>query len=252
MAGDLDVPPSADVVILGELHDNPIHHENQARAVAAIMPKALVFEMLTPDQAAAATPEARSDAARLEAALRWSDGGWPAFSMYWPIFAAAPDAAVLGAALPRDLVRQSVMDGAVAVFEQTGNDPAQFGLDQPLPEAEQTAREEMQQEAHCNALPPQMLPGMVDAQRLRDAAFANAVARAVETYGTPVVLITGNGHARRDWGVPVYLSAVAPELSTYVLGQFEDAPDADYAEQFDAWIVSAPAEREDPCAVFRS
>ncbi|MDF0603033.1 hypothetical protein P1J78_19995, partial [Psychromarinibacter sp. C21-152] len=27
--------PAADVVILGEIHDNPVHHRNQARAVAA-------------------------------------------------------------------------------------------------------------------------------------------------------------------------------------------------------------------------
>ena len=41
-----------DVVILGEIHDNPAHHEVQAERVADIQPRALVFEMLTPEQAA--------------------------------------------------------------------------------------------------------------------------------------------------------------------------------------------------------
>ena len=32
-----------DVVILGEVHDNPAHHAEQAAQVAAIQPRALVF-----------------------------------------------------------------------------------------------------------------------------------------------------------------------------------------------------------------
>ncbi|MDJ0858535.1 MAG: ChaN family lipoprotein [Dinoroseobacter sp.] len=252
LPGDLDTVPDADVIILGELHDNRFHHENQAQAVAAIAPKALVFEMLTPDQASGATSEARSDGDTLEAALRWTNGGWPEFSLYWPIFEAAPDAAIVGAALPRDLVRRSVMEGAPAVFAEAGGDPVALGLDQALPQAEQAEREALQMEAHCDAMPIEMMGGMVAAQRLRDAAFAKTVAEAVETYGSPVVLITGNGHARRDWGVPVYLSRIAPEIGMHIIGQFESAPEPGYAAQFDAWIVTDPAEREDPCAVFRS
>ena len=56
---------AGEIVVLGEIHDNPDHHLNQARAVAALDPAALVFEMLTPDQAARATPEVRGDAAAL-------------------------------------------------------------------------------------------------------------------------------------------------------------------------------------------
>ena len=35
--------------VIGEVHDNPHHHRNQARAVAALKPGAIVFEMLTPE-----------------------------------------------------------------------------------------------------------------------------------------------------------------------------------------------------------
>lgn len=59
----------ADVVFLGELHDNPGHHARQAAYVAEIAPTALVFEMLTPDQAERVTPELIQDEAALEAAL---------------------------------------------------------------------------------------------------------------------------------------------------------------------------------------
>ena len=83
----------AEVVILGEIHDNPAHHANQAAAVAAMQPTAIVFEMLTPEQAAWVTPENRGDAAALGEALGWDGSGWPDFSMYHPIFTAAPGAA---------------------------------------------------------------------------------------------------------------------------------------------------------------
>ncbi len=45
------------MVILGEMHDNPVHHAHQAIAVEALGAKALVFEMLTEAQALKITPD---------------------------------------------------------------------------------------------------------------------------------------------------------------------------------------------------
>jgi uncharacterized iron-regulated protein len=90
---------------------------------------------------------------------------------------------------------------------------------------------------------------MVAVQRLRDAVLARAVVQAMAETGGPVAVITGNGHARRDWGVPAYLSRVAPEWEVFVLGQTEAG--APLAGGFDA-VLSAPAvDRPDPCAAFR-
>lgn len=127
--GDLSDLPPADVVVLGEVHDNPVHHANQARAVAAIAPRALVFEMLTPAQVAA-LPADRADAAALARALGWADSGWPDFALYFPIFAAAPTARIYGGNLPRDVVRQAVKTGAAGAF---GAGAARYGLDLPCP-----------------------------------------------------------------------------------------------------------------------
>lgn len=242
----LDHLPPADVVILGEVHDNRFHHDNQARAVAAIKPAALVFEMLRPDQVARVGSDDWADPATLEAALDWQDTGFPDFEMYWPIFAAAPGVPVYGAALPRETVRAAVFDGAAQPF---GPDAAVFGLDQPLAASEQALREAGQMEAHCNAMPADMMPGMVAAQRLRDAAFARTVIAAHAAHGGPVVLITGNGHARTDWGVPLFLRKVAPDLTVLALAQLEEDPEPD--APFDQWLVTAPIDRPDPCAVFR-
>lgn len=237
----------ADVVFLGEVHDNPGHHLRQAEIVADLEPSALVFEMLTQEQADLLTPELIADAAALETALNWAESGWPEFSMYYPIFAAAPDAEVYGAAVGRDTAQAVRQSGHVAVFR---GDAAVFGLTQDLPEDQQVAREAMQFSAHCEALPKEMLPMMVDIQRLRDAELAYSAKQAFDAYGGPVAVITGNGHARRDWGAPVYLMAADPGLRVVALGQGENGASAPLG-QFDLIEMSPPAKRDDPCDAFR-
>ncbi|MBT8454777.1 MAG: ChaN family lipoprotein [Rhodobacteraceae bacterium] len=246
-ATDLYDLPAADVVILGEVHDNPTHHAHQALAIDAMKPRAIVFEMLTDRQALRITPALLSDEAALGRALGWEDSGWPDFAMYYPIFAAGKDAAFFGGAIPGDEVRRAVSDGAASVF---GAAAPIFGLDNALDELQQVLREAMQLSAHCDALPASVLPGMVEAQRLRDAGLARAVLAAMAETGGPVAVITGNGHARRDWGIPAALEAAAPDLSILSIGQFETSRDG--PQPFDLWLVTDPEPREDPCIAFKS
>ena len=235
-----------DAWILGEVHDNPAHHAEQAERVAAIEPRALVFEMLTPAQARQITPDLVADPEAMAATLDWDASGWPDFEMYHPIFAAAPEAAIYGAQVPRAAARGVFETGPAESF---GAAAASYGLTDPLPPVEQAAREAAQLDAHCDALPEEMLPGMVAVQRLRDAVLARATVRAMEETGGPVAVITGNGHARRDRGVPAFLARVAPEIEVHVLGQTEDGRPLEGG--FDE-VVSAPAvDRPDPCTAFR-
>jgi uncharacterized iron-regulated protein len=245
-ASRFDTLPPADVYLLGETHDNRFQHENQALAVAVLNPGALVFEMFGPAEALAATPEARANADRLSDALGWADSGWPDFRMYYPIFVAAPDATVFGGALPRDVVRRAVSDGAAEVF---GSGAELFGLDNALDADEQAQREAGQMAAHCDALPEHVLPGMVEAQRLRDAALTRAVVAALAETGGPVVVIAGNGHVRTDWGMPAMLATALPDATVLSIGQLEAGTDVD--PPYDLWIVTPVAERDDPCAAFR-
>lgn len=235
---------NSDIVILGEFHDNPHHHARQAEIVATIHPKALVFEMLTEAQAAAHVPGA--DQATLGDAFQWAESGWPDFAMYYPIFAAAPEASVFGAAVPRDAARAAMTEGVVAAF---GDEADLFGLNLPLAEDEQAAREAFQMAAHCDALPTEMLPMMVDVQRLRDAELARVSLKAFAETGGPVVVITGNGHARLDWGMGPYIARAAPERTVMAVGQSEDS--APLPGTFDLVLDSPSIERDDPCAVFR-
>ena len=238
-------PPAAEILVLGETHDNPVHHANQARGVEAAAPRAIVFEMLTAEPAGRITPALRQDAEALGAALEWEESGWPDFSMYYPIFTAAPSAQIYGAARPRDEVRRALEEGAAAVF---GEEAERFTLAQPLDPAVQAAREAEQMTAHCNALPETRLSGMVEAQRLRDAALAQTALIALEETGGPVVVITGGGHARNDWGVPWVLSQAAPEVGVVSIGQVEG--DAEAAPPYTLTVSTLAMKREDPCEAF--
>lgn len=238
---------AADIVIVGEVHDNPAHHRVQAEFAAELRPAAIVFEMLAPDQAPPLMA-LRADGATIEAQsalLDWDKSGWPPFDQYAPIMDAAPQAALYGAHLPSAAVRAAFEKGAAQVFK---GDTAQFGLAEPLDAAEQAEREEMQFDAHCQAMPRELMPGMVEAQRLRDAALSQQIVKALAENGAPVLVITGNGHADRGWGIPALLG-YRDEASIFVFGQFEAAPARQ--EAFDAWHITPAVERGDPCAAFR-
>jgi uncharacterized iron-regulated protein len=168
--------------------------------------------------------------------------------MYAPIFEAAPDAQLFGAGRDRETVRAAMRDGAAAAF---GPEAALYGLGRPLPAEEQDRREAEMAAAHCDTLPEHLLPDMVEAQRLRDAALADAalLARTLTGEDAPVVVIAGNGHADRRHGVPALIAQADPEVTVAVLGQGEggSAPDGAFDVQ-----VSAPApDRGDPCATLR-
>ncbi|MFV0474723.1 MAG: ChaN family lipoprotein [Pikeienuella sp.] len=237
----------ADIVILGERHDNPAHHEWQARLVAAIAPKGLAFEMVPREREDAANA-ARASGAGLAAALDWANSGWPDWAMYAPIFAAAPEARIAGGAPPREALNLAAREGAAAAF---GAGAARFGLDAPLAGETREAMLKEQEEAHCGALPETMLPGMVEVQRLRDAAFAAAALRLAEAGAGPAALITGNGHARTDRGAPAYLRRAAPALRLLSVGMIEVAETGEAREEtapFD-FVIHTPAhDRGDPCA----
>jgi uncharacterized iron-regulated protein len=62
--------------------------------------------------------------------------------------------------------------------------------------------------------------------------------------GEAVALLAGNGHVRRDLGVPRWLAGTAA-ADALVVGFVEEGAEG----TFDAKVVVAPHPREDPCAV---
>jgi uncharacterized iron-regulated protein len=200
-------------VLLGELHDNPDHHRLQAWLVSQLKPAAVVLEMVDVDQAAAleaAQAAADWQPAGLGAAVDWEQRGWPSWPTYQPIAEAAKatGAKLVAGNAERAKARALVSRGLDALDR---TEMARLDLDQPLPA---TIAEALQAEialAHCDLLPESLLPSMALAQRLRDATMADRLLAAAGRGGR-AILITGNGHARRDRGVPFVLAGrdVAP------------------------------------------
>jgi uncharacterized iron-regulated protein len=233
----------------------------QAELVAAIAPAGLSFEMIGPgDEPMVARLRAQgAPAAVLGAALRWTERGWPDFAMYGPIFEAAPRAEVTGGAVDMAGMQVAMRDGAAAAGATVlGAAARRYRLADPYDTATQEAAVAEQVRAHCDAIPAEVGARMVEAQRLRDAAFADAVLRARALAGDGrVVLITGTGHARIDRGVPYYLESAAPGLSVVALAFVEAGEAADWRAYapapvpFDYLVFTDGHPREDPCIAFR-
>lgn len=133
----LAVARAADIVIIGETHDNPDHHRLQAMVISELEPTAVVFEMINPEQGTMITPALVADQDALSSALEWDTSGWPDFEMYYPLFVAADGAPIYGAAIPLDDARKAMRQGTTQVFR--GFAP-RFDLHQSLPEDQQSAR----------------------------------------------------------------------------------------------------------------
>ncbi|MEM6906783.1 MAG: ChaN family lipoprotein [Pseudomonadota bacterium] len=247
----------ADIVILGEVHDNPQHHARQADLVAELSPNGLAFEMVPEgsEEGIAAYLDAGGTPGGIGPAIGWDRLGWPDWSLYRPIFEAAPAAYIAGGAVAsRDLSR-ALRAGAAAGF---GRGAGRYDLDIAPDPATMTELEDEMIAAHCNKLPRVAARSMAEAQRLRDARFARAAERAWGLGGGLAVLITGNGHARSDRGVPAYLAVGAPNLSVLSLGQVEVVNGADQVADYENWGLpydyvwfSARADRPDPCDSFQ-
>ena len=233
----------SEIIILGEVHDNPHAHLVQAEFLRKISPKAVVFEMLGPIEGMAANGVDRNDLDAIAEASRWEESGWPPFDLYAPVFEAIGNAGILGAAVPDFLVRQAISSSAIDVFGGNGD---RFGLHLPLPPEQKEARENLQFVVHCEAIPRALTSGLVEAQRLRDAVFAKVTLDALNRYGAPVVLIAGFGHARLDWGVPAAIKIANPNLNVFSIGIMESESDA----PFNQTVIVPPVERPDPCEGF--
>lgn len=250
--------------LLGEVHDNPEHHVLRARLVAALaatgVRPAVVFEQFDLDHEAAlrAAQAAGGDAERIADAGRLDRRGW-GWPLHKPILAAA-----LAAGLPVHAGNMS----------RTALDAAQRATSKPdaawytrlraarWSDAQARTLHDDIVESHCGQLPASVVPRLVVAQRIRDAAMAQALVDDATADGA--LLIAGNGHVRADLGVPVYLHAPGlpdANASSLSVGLVEATPEderrADFPQAvagdrgaYDYLWITAPASGDDPCAAF--
>lgn len=184
----------ADVLLLGEQHDDPEHQRMQHEAVKWLAIRnqlgAVVLEMAERGTSTAALPT-EATPAQVQGALQWQESAWP-WAQYGPAIMEAVRAGVpvLGGNLPRTQTRTAMRDET---------------LDQALTPAALERQREAIREGHCHLLAPAQVPGMARIQIARDQAMAQTLAETQRRQGTTVVLITGAGHTLRTAGVPVHL-----------------------------------------------
>jgi uncharacterized iron-regulated protein len=244
------------VVLLGEVHDNTAQHAARAAAlrqwVGAGARPALAFEQFDRERQAdidrarrEAPPAGRSRAEHLIAQASSPRVAWD-WALYRPYveLALEYELPIVAANMSRADASRVASQGFGAVFDATAR--SALGLD-ALPPAIVQAQEQAIDEGHCRRLPADMVPRLARSQTARDAALALAIRPHFER---GVVLITGNGHARKDIGVPIFLSA-AERARSLTIGLLEDqAATPQWRSRFDLAFVTPTQPRPDPCAGF--
>lgn len=249
----------ATIALLGEVHDNAEQHrlrfELLRRAVAAGWRPVVAMEQFDVERQAdieRARRERPRDARYLieqaSPAPTRPGAGWN-WDFYRPVVALAleHDLPLVAANLSAADTRRIVRGGLGAVFD-TGR-LAALGLDQPRAGDWQRAQEREIDLGHCGALPQSQWARMADGQFARDAVMAELLRRHAAA-GRGVVLLAGNGHVRRDLGVPRWMEGTDVARRVFVLGLLERDDTHPPASAFDVVLRTEPAERPDPCAGF--
>ena len=231
------------IVILGEVHDNAVQHALRVAALRELVAKgarpAIAFEQLDREQQQAIERARRERPRDADFVIEQAKGApsWD-WKLYRPFIELALeyDLPIVAANLSRGEAMKIATAAASADLP-------------PLPAAFIAEHEASIARGHCDLLPAEALPGMARAQIARDRALADALRPYAER---GVVLLTGNGHARIDLGVPHWLTADERSRSIAIGVLEQDSDDAsEPARHFDAYLFTAPATRPDPCDELR-
>jgi len=245
---------TAEVIYLGEEHDNPHHHIHQRQILEAMLAAgarpALAFEMLDMGQQGTVDQSLAEGLGQIElgARLGWRARGWPDFEMYWPLFDLAERYGldVVAADLDPVVARRIAREGLA------GAGRADLASLLP-PDAEREARiARTIRDAHCNLLPESQLPSMVEAWHARNVTMARRIVQALERH-RQVVVIVGSGH-QGPGGLPSQLEALRPG-SRHLVVEIVEEPLTEASRHVSllahfVWVTPA-VERPDPCAPLR-
>jgi uncharacterized iron-regulated protein len=234
---------SQPVVLLGEVHDNAAQHALRARTLDAWLAggarPALLMEQFDrerqPDiDRVLATQGASAD--DVIAAAAPAKAGWD-WALYRPLIALALKyrLPLIAANVSRTETRRAIQDGLASI-----------GFDAQVPPDIAAAQAEDIRASHCGAIDAAQAGRMVPAQEARDQWMARLI-EANAARG--VVLLAGNGHVRRDIGVPRWLAA-STRAHSVAIGLLEEGTTE--AGAFDVAIVTPAQSRPDPCEAFRA
>ncbi len=272
--------PCGAITLLGEVHDNPRHHEMRANLVRAAASTdrlasadcssgtilgAFVFEHINAGQQMVLDryeqerrhPLSPVNSEELFRLLEWDQSGWPSRAIFRPLIEEVMRrrSPVHAGNPARDATRRVAKEGVAGLPPERAR---QLGLDRPMePELYKALLAELEA-GHCGLMPKSALTNMALVQRYRDAHMAEATVEAANAHGSSV-LFAGNGHVS---GVAAELRRIAPgrvvvsvTLVEIEVGKADPQafvprdPAGKPASNF--VIFTTAAERADPCIEMR-
>ena len=238
------------IALLGEVHDNPTLHRLRAealhRAVEAGWRPVLVMEQFDTDRQDDIERSRREHPRDVRALIAAAGAarGWD-WAFYEPLvaLALAHDLPLIAGNLSRTAAARVMREGPAAVLGEArarGARPARSG--RPGAARGPAARDR-----------PRPLRRLAARAAAEDGARAVRARRgdgrhAARARRGGAVLLAGDGHVRRDLGVPRWLGGVAPERLLSV--GFVETGQPALTGRYDALVVAAPAARADPCRDF--
>ncbi len=232
----------ANYILLGEFHDNASHHQLRGDLILRLnqSKQTVVVEYLL------AGKEVQFSGSTLESlhTAGFNSKAWP-WLIYGPLFEQLriSQRSIVGSNLDRSISK--------AIFSGENNPiPSALKVDYQKSSLSVPAMAALEQdliEGHCGKLPPAYLKPMMLVQRLTDISMARVLLER-----SSGILLAGNGHIRKDYGVPQVLKAVAPHQSVVNIAFTEDdgldsKTVANYRDRYDYVWLTKPVERKDPC-----
>ena len=250
-------PDTTDLWLLGEVHDNAALHALRLQTLQTLLDRgarpALLMEQFDRERQGQIDPLLQrapgmqaDDAGReltLNALVQLGGGassGWQ-WDFYRPYLQLALRyrLPVVAANVSRSDARALMAQGLAAQ-----------GFDAAVPADIGAAQAGQIERSHCGQIDAAQAGRMATAQVARDQFMARQVAAQA---GRGVVLLAGNGHVRKDVGVPRWLPP-ALQARTRVVGYVEAGPADDNdgdAAAYDQTVSAPAAARNDPCAAMR-
>lgn len=250
---------AVDVLLLGETHDNPAHHEFQqkilqARLDAGARP-ALLMEQLDRDSqpalnAALANTNRDEALSLVKKLIKFSN-----WQSYIELLTIAYDhqLPVIAANVSSQYLQPVIWRGFAALDE---GEIQHLAIDTVWDEPRQKYLQRHMGGAHCGQLREELRVGLTRSQRLRDAQMVDS---GVSSIDRGIIAVIGRDHARLDVGLPIYFAARAPAARVVTMGLVEVLPgmidpqaylgeSASDQAPFDVLWFSARVNRPDPCA----
>lgn len=251
------LPTAADgsppLLLLGELHDNAAGQALRLQAISRLLQDgarpALLLEQFDRERQAEidlvlqAAPGMPPGDAEFDTTLDTlvkiagpAGAGWD-WALYRPVLRLALQyrLPVVAANVSRADARKVIAQGLAAA-----------GFDATVPTDIASAQAAQIVASHCGQIGAAQADRMALAQVARDQFMA----RQVERYASRgVLLLAGNGHVRRDLGVPRWLTPASQQRARAV-GYLEQ--DGLPPGAFDLTVVSPVQPRQDPCASLRA